>query len=47
MTRNERLTATVEGPFVVFLIGLRINNILPLTRAMPRMLADLQRQPQC
>lgn len=52
MIRNERLTATVEGHFVVFLIGLRINNILkvhkwlPLTRAMPRMLAELKRQPE-
>ena len=51
MIRSERLTATMEGDFVVFLIGLRFNRPwqvhkwLPVTRAMPRMLAELHRQP--
>ncbi len=51
MRHTERLTATVEGDFVVFLIGMRINSPwkvhrwLPLTRAMPRMLAELQAEP--
>ena len=30
MIRRERLTATLEGDFVVFLIGLRVNNLLKL-----------------
>jgi Domain of unknown function (DUF4188) len=52
MIRSERLTSTFEGKFVVFLIGLRINNPLlvhkwwPVTRAMPRMLEELNRQPE-
>jgi len=51
MIRNERLTATLEGDFVVFLIGLRINHPLkvhkwwPVTKAMPRMLDELHRHP--
>ena len=51
MTAPERLTAHLEGEFVVFLIGMRINRLwalhrwLPLTRAMPRMLAELAAQP--
>ncbi|MBE7942838.1 DUF4188 domain-containing protein [Ramlibacter aquaticus] len=46
-----RYTADVEGPFVVFLIGLRINRLwavhkwLPVARAMGPMLAELQAQP--
>lgn len=50
--RPERLTANLEGPFVVFLIGLRINKPfrvdkwLPVLRAMPRMIAELQQQPE-
>lgn len=51
MIRRERLTATLEGNFVVFLIGMRINRPwqlhkwLPIARAMPRMIAELYRQP--
>ncbi len=47
----ERMTAQVDGDFVVFLIGMRINHWhkpwtwLPVARAMPRMLAELQREP--
>ncbi len=52
MIRSERLTADLDGNFVVFLIGVRINTPLkihkwlPVVRAMPRMLADLHRQPE-
>ena len=51
MIQRERLTATLEGNFVVFLIGMRINKPLlihrwlPVARAMPRMLNELGRQP--
>jgi hypothetical protein len=52
MIRRERLTATLEGDFVVFLIGMRINQPLkihkwlPVAMAMPRMLNELYRQPE-
>lgn len=52
MTMHQRLTAKVEGDFVVFLIGLRIHRPLaiskwlPVMRAMPRMLDELKRQPE-
>lgn len=52
MRPSERLTATLDGDFVLFLIGMRVNapwkvhRWLPVMRAMPRMLAELQRQPQ-
>ena len=52
MLHRERLTAEVEGDFVVFLIGMRINRPLmvhkwwPVVRAMPRMLHELYRQPE-
>ncbi len=42
--RPGRFAATLEGDFVVFIIGARINQLwavskwLPVTRAMPRML---------
>ena len=45
---TERLTAEVDGEFVVFLIGMRINRFwkvhkwLPVAMAMPRMLRELQ-----
>ncbi|WP_328589530.1 DUF4188 domain-containing protein [Piscinibacter terrae] len=45
------MTATLEGDFVVFLIGVRINKPLlihkwfPVVQAMPRMLKELSRQP--
>lgn len=52
MIRSERLTAQLDGDFVVFLIGMRINaplkvhKWLPVARAMPRMLTELARQPE-
>lgn len=52
MIRSERLTAAIEGDFVVFLIGMRINRPLkahkwlPVIRAMPRMIEELYRQPE-
>jgi hypothetical protein len=48
----ERVCAEVEGDFVVFLIGMRINKPwkvwrwLPVSAAMPRMLIELARQPE-
>lgn len=48
----ERMTAQVEGDFVVFVIGLRINRFwkphkwIPVFLAMPRMLRELERQPE-
>ncbi|THF85692.1 DUF4188 domain-containing protein [Deinococcus sp. KSM4-11] len=47
-----RLSAEIEGSFVVFLIGARINqpwNVpawLPVFRAMPRMLRELAAHPE-
>jgi hypothetical protein len=47
----DRMTAQIEGDFVVFLIGMRINKPwkihkwLPTILAMPRMIKELQRQP--
>jgi hypothetical protein len=52
MIRAERLAATLEGEFVVFLIGMRINKPLlvhkwvPVAAAMPRMLKELFRKPE-
>ena len=52
MIRAERLAATLEGDFVVFLIGMRINQPWkigkwwPVANAMPRMVAELQRHPE-
>ncbi|MBC3937232.1 DUF4188 domain-containing protein [Undibacterium sp. CY7W] len=51
MIKRERITATLEGDFVVFLIGMRINKPLlvhkwfPVAQAMPRMIKELSRQP--
>jgi hypothetical protein len=51
MIHRERLTARLDGDFVVFLIGMRINNPLmvhkwlPVARSMPRMLKEHYRQP--
>ena len=48
----ERMTAQIEGDFVVFLIGMRINKPwkvhkwLPVFMAMPRMLKELAANPQ-
>jgi hypothetical protein len=52
MIHRDRLTANLEGGFVVFLIGMRINRPLlihkwwPVAVAMPRMLKELYRQPE-
>lgn len=48
----KRVTAEVEGDFVVFLIGMRINKPLkvhkwyPVARAMTRMLKELEARPE-
>ena len=42
----KRVTAEIEGDFVIFLIGMRINKLwkvhkwLPVFRAMPRMIRE-------
>lgn len=47
----DRMTASIEGDFVVFLIGMRINKPwklhkwVPAITAMPKMLKELSRQP--
>jgi hypothetical protein len=52
MINRERLTATLDGDFVVFLIGMRINQPLkihkwlPVASAMPRMIKELSQQPE-
>lgn len=52
MIHRERLTASIEGDFVVFLIGMRLNQPWkvhkwwPVASAMPRMIGELQRQPE-
>jgi hypothetical protein len=48
----QRMTARIEGDFVVFLIGMRIHKLwkvwkwAPVARQMPRMLIELGRQPE-
>ena len=48
---DRRVTAHVQGDFVVFLIGMRINKLwkphkwLPSLRTMPRMLKELEAAP--
>jgi fumigallin biosynthesis monooxygenase-like protein len=48
---KRRVTADVEGDFVVFVIGARINKLwkvhkwLPVVLAMPRMLKELEKNP--
>lgn len=48
----KRMTARMEGEFVVFLIGMRINRWwrpdlwLPVMLAMPRMLKELKQKPE-
>ena len=48
----KRVTAQIEGDFVVFLIGLRINKPwkvhkwLPVFRAMPMMIRELEQRPE-
>lgn len=52
MVHRARMAATLDGEFVVFMIGMRVNQRLavrrwwPVARAMPRMLVELKRQPQ-
>jgi hypothetical protein len=52
MIHTQRMTARMDEPFCVFLIGMRFNRLwkihqwLPVTLAMPRMLAELERQPE-
>ncbi len=48
---KERMTAETDTEFVVFLLGMRINKLwkihkwLPLTTAMPKMIAELNDNP--
>jgi hypothetical protein len=52
MIRRERLAASLEGEFVVFLIGMRINRPLqvhkwlPVAKAMTRMVRELHQHPE-
>jgi len=52
MRHNQRLTATLDSDFVVFLIGMRVNQPLrvdkwlPVVSAMNRMIGELRAQPQ-
>ena len=49
---DQRMSASIEGDFVVFLIGMRINKPwkvhkwLPVFRAMPKMIKELQANPE-
>ncbi len=49
---NQRLTAKLDGEFAVFMIGMRINQpwkihkLIPVFRAMPRMLNELYANPE-
>lgn len=51
MIHRDRMTATIDGEFVVFLIGMRLNQPWkvhkwwPVASAMPRMISELRRQP--
>jgi hypothetical protein len=51
VVQAERMCPQIDGDFVVFLIGIRINKPwkihkwLPVFRAMPRMLKELESQP--
>ena len=48
----KRVTAQIEGDFVVFLIGMRINRPwkvhkwLPMFRGMPKMIRELEKRPE-
>lgn len=50
---RERMTAEMDGEFVVFLIGMRVNKFwkvnqwLPVAMAMPRMIRELEKNPEC
>ena len=49
---TQRKTAAFSGPLVIFVIGMRINKFhkigkwMPVMQAMPRMIAELQANPQ-
>lgn len=49
---KERMTARMDGSFVVFLIGMRINKPLQVNKwmpgamAMPRMIRELEQKPE-
>ncbi len=49
---NKRMTAEIEGDFVVFLIGMRVNKLwkvnkwLPVANAMPKMLRELEQNKE-
>jgi hypothetical protein len=49
---DGRYTARTEKPVILFLIGMRLNNLLavrkwfPVVLAMPRMLAELSEKPE-
>ena len=49
---TDRMTATIDGDFVVFLIGMRVNSWwrvhqwLPMARAMRRMVRELEANPE-
>lgn len=51
-TINQRMTAQIEGDFVVFLIGMRVNRFWkvhkwwPVAMAMQKMLKELQAKPE-
>jgi len=51
-TINQRMTVDLEGDFVVFIIGMRINRFwkfgrwIPVAKAMPRMLKELSKKPE-
>ena len=42
MTRNERLAASFDGTFVVFMIGIRINNPLLVHSRVPSSRPDFR-----
>lgn len=49
---NQRMTVHIDGDFVVFLIGMRINSFwkfhkwIPVAAAMPKMLKELSQNPE-
>jgi hypothetical protein len=49
---KQRLTAKIEGDFVVFIIGMRINKLwkihkwFPVLIAMPKMIMELSKNPE-
>lgn len=51
-TINQRMTAKIEGDFVVFIIGMRINRFwkfhkwVPVAKAMPKMIKELSKKPE-